>query len=79
MNYKLGDIVTIGNEDYKIVLPRNLTAQCEGCDFKIKGICEAPACAQCAAPSRIYVRVTDQYRERRKRSVGDFIKWIKNN
>ena len=79
MNYTLGSIVTIGNEDYKIVPPRNLAALCEGCDFKHKRECHAPSSVPCAYPSRIYVKVTEKYRERPKRSILGFIKWIINN
>ena len=78
MNYKLGDIVTIGNEDYKIVPPRNLTALCDGCDFK-QGVCQAPDYVPCACPSRTYKKVTDQYRTRGKKSFRNFIKYIINN
>ena len=80
MNYTLGSIVTIGLDDYKIVPPRNLNSLCEGCDFKINGICEAPAYAPCAQPSRIYIKVTEKYRpERPKRTIWGFIKWIITN
>lgn len=84
MNYKLGDIVTIGNDDYKIVPPRCLTNTCDGCSFRViddmpRGHCEAGGKVPCAAPSRIYVKVTEQFRERPKRSISDFIKFIRNN
>lgn len=78
MNYTLGSIVTIYNEDYKIVPPRNLTALCEGCDFK-KGECQAPSGLPCTCPSRTYKKVTDQYRERPKKTILSFLKFIINN
>ena len=84
MNYTLGSIVTIGNEDYKIVPPRNLNATCDGCDFRVpdnifSGHCEAPDYVPCACPSRTYKKVTDQYRTRGKKSFRNFIKYIINN
>lgn len=78
-NYVFGNIVTIGNDDYKIIPPRNLTATCDGCDFKINKICEAPAYVPCAQPSRIYIKVTNKYRpERVKKTLFGFVKWIIN-
>ena len=78
MNYTLGSIVTIDNEDYKIVPPRNLTALCDGCDFKGQHECEAPARVPCAFPSRTYVKVTELYREPR-RTVLSALKDIINH
>ena len=83
MNYTLGSIVTIDNEDYKIVPPRCLTNTCDGCSFRVmddmpRGHCEADEKIPCAKPSRIYVKVTEQCRTREKKSFRNFIKYIIN-
>ncbi len=84
MNYNIGSVVTIDNEDYKIVPPRNLTATCDGCDFRIpdntySGHCGAPDKLPCTYPSRIYKKVTDQHRDKEKKTFKNFIKYIINN
>lgn len=79
MNYTLGSVVTIEENDYVILPPRNLTAPCEGCDFKKNRECHAPVSIPCAHPNRIYRKVTKDYRTIKKPSVWGFIKWIINN
>ena len=68
MNYTLGSVVTIGEDDYRIVPPHNLNAACIGCSFKGYDGCEAPATVPCSCPIRIYIRVTSIYRDRQKKN-----------
>lgn len=77
--YTLGNVVTIDSEDYLILPPRNLTALCEGCDFRQKKECHAPSSVPCSHPSRTYKKVTADYRTIKKPSLWAFIKWIINN
>jgi len=82
--YELGDTVKINGEDYKIVPPRNLNNACDGCSFRVneappKGHCEASEKIPCIRPSRIYVKVTPEYRVREKNKFKNFIKYIIKN
>lgn len=80
MNYTLGSVVTIGDEDYRIVPPHNLNAVCTGCAFKGHDGCAAPITVPCSYPSRIYLLVTPIYRERPKKNTFiNFFNKIINN
>lgn len=61
-NYQINEVFAKYGRIYKVVHPRNLNVQCDGCVFKKGSKCLSPDLV-CSWPPKNFIDVTDEYME----------------